>query len=88
MKKIMNSMLAIIVGAASSLTGVWAQAQSTRWDELANLPFPGAYCTKEEAETLKDKEDREEDRGDSSFLRQWPPCLGWPDRSRWRSGRP
>jgi hypothetical protein len=31
------------------------QAQSSHYDELANLPFPGAYPTKAAADTLKDE---------------------------------
>lgn len=54
MKRTLNIMLAILC-AAVLLAGAPAQAQSTRWDELANLPFPGAYPTKEAAETLKDE---------------------------------
>jgi hypothetical protein len=32
-----------------------AQAQSSRWDELSNLPFPNAYPTREAADTLLDE---------------------------------
>ena len=32
-----------------------AQGQSSRWDELASLPFPNAYPTEEAANTLKDE---------------------------------
>ena len=32
-----------------------AQAQSSRWDELANLPFPNAYPTREAARQLLDE---------------------------------
>ncbi len=31
------------------------KTKSTRWDELAKLPFPGGYPSKEAAETLKDE---------------------------------
>ncbi|GAG01514.1 unnamed protein product, partial [marine sediment metagenome] len=31
------------------------QAQSTHYDELAKLPFPGAYPTKESAKILKNE---------------------------------
>ena len=51
----MNIRSIILIAAILLVLCAPAQAQSTRWDGLAKLPFPGAYPTKEAAETLKDE---------------------------------
>lgn len=50
-----NLRIPITVLAILALVSGAAQAQSSRWDELANLPFPGAYPTEEAAKQLLDE---------------------------------
>ena len=47
--------IALLMISATFIAGGPAQAQSSHYDELAKLPFPGAYPTKAAAATLKDE---------------------------------
>ena len=51
------SMVAVVVCGCSTANQAQVEAQgpAARWDQLANLPFPGAYPTSEAAATLKDE---------------------------------
>ncbi len=50
-----NLILGLICAASLLVASGAAQAQTTQYDELAKLPFPGAYPTEGSAKILKDE---------------------------------
>ncbi len=50
-----NLILGLICAASLLVASGAAQAQTTHYDELAKLPFPGAYPTEGSAKILKDE---------------------------------
>ena len=53
-KRIRNLLAAVLIGAVAFTTTV-AQAQTSRFDDLANAPFAENRPTKETAQTLRDE---------------------------------